>query len=106
LGKCAWKLRPRVLHDRPPRRSIGIAGIDQPRPIAGKNIENGIEYVAHHLFDVARCLHGAVDAVHALQELEVAPVFRLGALALGDVAADTAVAHEAPDLIERRDAGH
>src|ERR1700687_4290255 len=34
------------------------------------------------------------------------PVFRLGALALGDVAADTPVAHEAPDLIERRDAGN
>ena len=33
-------------------------------------------------------------------------VLRLGALALGDVAADTAVAHEAPNPIERRDAGN
>ena len=33
-------------------------------------------------------------------------MLRLGALALGDVAADTPVAHEAPDFIEHRDAGH
>src|SRR4029453_11394235 len=104
--ECPGKLRPRVLHHGVPERSIGIARVNQPRAVASEDVERRKKDVAQHLLEVLGSLHGAVDAVHALQELEIAPVLRLRALALGDVAANTAVAHEAPDLIERRDAGN
>src|SRR4030095_2930187 len=105
-SECPGKLRPRVFHHGVPGSSIGIARVDQPRAVASEDVERRKKDVAQHLLEVLGSLHGAVDAVHALQELEIAPVLRLRALALGDVAANTAVAHEAPDLIERRDAGN
>ena len=95
-----------MLHDGVPRWSIGIAWVDQPRAVASEDVERRKKDVAQHLLEVLGSLHGAVDAVHRLEEPQMRPVLRLGALALGDVAADTAVAHEAPDLIERRDAGN
>jgi hypothetical protein len=95
-----------VLHDHVPGRSIGIAWVDQPRAIASEDVERRKKDVAQHLLKVLGSLHGAVDAVHRLEEPQMRPVLRLGALALGDMAADTPIPHEAPDLIERRDAGH
>ena len=85
LGKCARELRPRVFHDRPPRRSVGIAGIDQPRPIAGKNLEHCVEHVAQHLLDLVGSLHGAVHPVHRFEKPDVRPVLRFCALLDCDV---------------------
>ena len=95
-----------MLHDGVPGRSIGIAWVDQPRAVASEDIERRKKDVAQHLLEVLGSLHGAVDAVHRLEEPQMRPVLRLGALALGDVAAHTPVAHEAPDFIERRDPGN
>src|SRR5207344_4238 len=98
-GECPGKLRARVLHDGVPRWSIGITWVDQPRAVASEDVERRKKDVAQHLLEVLGSLHGAIDAVHRLEEPQMRPVLRLGALALGDVAADTPVAHEAPDLI-------
>src|SRR4029453_5358668 len=96
----------RLFHHNAPEWSAGVARINDPGPIAVEDVERRLEDVAHHAVEVRSPLDRPVDAVHRLQEPQVRLVLPLGALALGDVAADAPVAHEAPDLVERRDAGY
>ena len=105
-GGRARELRPRALHDGPPGRSVGIARVKQPGAVAGEDLEHRLEDVAHHLLDVARFLHGAVDPVHRLEEPYVRAALRLGELAVGDMAADAAVADEPPEFVEDRHPGN
>jgi hypothetical protein len=102
----ARELRPRMFHDGAPGRRVGVAGIEEPRAVAGEDLERCAQHVARHPLEVVGSLHGAVDAVHRLEEPDVRPVLRLGALALSDVAADAPVAHEAPAFIEHRNPGN
>ena len=70
-SRGARELRPRMLHDGPPRRRIRVAGIEEPGPVGVENLEHRIQHLAHHAFQVVGSLHGTVDAVHRLEEPKV-----------------------------------
>ena len=55
--------------------------------LALEDVEDLAEHVVHHLLEVVRALHRAMDPVHRLEEPHVRAALRFGDLALGDVAA-------------------
>ena len=66
------------------------------RTVALEDIKNLVERAAEHVIEIVRALNRTVDAVQRLEEPHVLPVLRLGALALGDVPPDAAVADKTP----------
>ena len=102
-----------MLHHRATRRRIGIAGIEQPGPIAIEDRQRLLEHAARHALDLVRSLHGTVDPVHAFEEPQVLSAFLLCTLLLSDIdrAADVldhlprAVANRMPHGTERSHSG-
>ena len=64
------------------RVRVGIAGVDQPRPIALEDRQHDIEDSPQHLLEVGGALYGPVHAVQALVEPQLRPAFLLGVRAL------------------------
>jgi hypothetical protein len=88
-----------------PGQRVRIARKNDPGPVARENLERCGEDVAHHAFKIVGGLDRAVDPIHRLQEPYVFAMLGFSSLSLGDVAADAAIAEEAPRLIEHRHPG-
>jgi len=77
--------RPGDLNRHPEGRGIGIAGVEEPGPVAVEDRKHRLDHLPQHLLRVRFQLHGPIDFRKVLQKCQMRPALFLRLFGVGDI---------------------